>query len=232
MGDPKKIRRKFTGPRHPWQRQRLENERELLKEYGLKNKTELWKMVSVLSSFSDQSKKLTPQLQQVQRKAQAEKEMKSFIDKLSSLGLLSLRATLSDVLGLGIRDVLERRLQTLVYKKGFARSVDQARQFITHGHIAVNGKKITSPSYLVRIKEEANIGFSSGSSLNDPNHPERSTVVENKEKAPEKSDESPTEKKADDSEEKKSESAPEEPESSKENSEEPKESEEKKGESE
>jgi len=77
------------------------------------------------------------------------------------------------VLGLTINDVLDRRLETVVFKKGFARTCKQARQFILHGHVLVGGKKLTSPSHLVTVDEEARIEFMPTSSLADPEHPER-----------------------------------------------------------
>lgn len=46
--------------------------------------------------------------------------------------------------------MLERRLDNVVYSLGFASSRPQARQFVRHGHIQVNGKKVTIPSYQVR----------------------------------------------------------------------------------
>lgn len=42
---------------------------------------------------------------------------------------------------------LERRLDNLVYRMGFASSIRQARQMVTHGHVTVNGKKVNIPSY-------------------------------------------------------------------------------------
>jgi small subunit ribosomal protein S4 len=44
---------------------------------------------------------------------------------------------------------LERRLDNVVYRMGFALSRREARQLIVHGHIAVNGEKVDIPSYLV-----------------------------------------------------------------------------------
>jgi small subunit ribosomal protein S4 len=61
------------------------------------------------------------------------------------------------VLQLNIEDLLGRRLQTLVYQKGFANTPKQARQFIVHGHVRVNGQKITSPSHLVKKADEKGI---------------------------------------------------------------------------
>ena len=63
------------------------------------------------------------------------------------------------MLGLTVRDVLERRLQTLVYKKGLALSIYHARQLIVHGHIAINGRRVRSPGYLVSREEEDKIGY-------------------------------------------------------------------------
>jgi SSU ribosomal protein S4P len=47
--------------------------------------------------------------------------------------------------------LLERRLDNVVYRLGFASTRRQARQFVVHGHILVNGKKVNIPSYLVYV---------------------------------------------------------------------------------
>ena len=52
--------------------------------------------------------------------------------------------------GVNLLISLERRLDNVVYRSGLAMSRSQARQFVTHGHIAVNGRKVDIPSYLVR----------------------------------------------------------------------------------
>jgi small subunit ribosomal protein S4 len=49
--------------------------------------------------------------------------------------------------------LLERRLDNVVYRAGFASSRRQARQIVRHNHIAVNGKKVNIPSYVVRPGE-------------------------------------------------------------------------------
>ena len=49
---------------------------------------------------------------------------------------------------------LEKRLDNLVYRTGFARSIRQARQMVVHGHILVNGKKIDIPSYQLEIGDQ------------------------------------------------------------------------------
>lgn len=52
---------------------------------------------------------------------------------------------------------LEKRLDNLVYRTGFARSIRQARQMVNHGHILVNGKKINIPSYQVEINDKISL---------------------------------------------------------------------------
>ncbi|MBC7345644.1 MAG: 30S ribosomal protein S4, partial [Clostridia bacterium] len=52
---------------------------------------------------------------------------------------------------------LERRLDNVVYRLGLASSRAEARQFIRHGHIRVNGRKVNIPSYLVKIGDEVSI---------------------------------------------------------------------------
>lgn len=168
MGDPRKIRKKYQTPGHPWQKARIESEKIITKEYGTKNKREIWKMESTLRAFSNRAKRLI-----VAKTVQAEIEKKQLIAKLQALGLVPPEAGLDNVLDLALRDIMERRLQTLIYKKSLAKTVNQARQFIIHGHVTVGDRKITSPSYLVSVKEEGMIGFSKGSLLNDPEHPAR-----------------------------------------------------------
>ena len=55
--------------------------------------------------------------------------------------------------GLRLLQLLEMRLDNVVYKLGYAYSINQARQLVGHGHIKVNGKKITLPSYTVKVSE-------------------------------------------------------------------------------
>jgi len=52
--------------------------------------------------------------------------------------------------GEALLTLLERRLDNVVYRAGFAKSRDMARQLVRHGHFAVNGRKVTIPSFLVK----------------------------------------------------------------------------------
>ena len=53
--------------------------------------------------------------------------------------------------------LLEGRLDNVVYRLGFANSRNQARQFVSHGHVLVDGKKVTIPSYNVKIGEKVSL---------------------------------------------------------------------------
>ncbi len=172
MGDPRKARKQYSTPSHPWQRMRMENETAVRKKYGVKTKREIWKMDSIRKGFTGRAKLLI-----AGRTEQSKKEKEQIVQKLMKLGMISVNAKFDDILGLTLDDVMERRLQTLVWKKGFAKSPDQARQFITHGHIAIAGKKITSPSYLVSVSEEVQVGFLPKSTLADPENLERQAVA-------------------------------------------------------
>ncbi len=168
MGDPRRLKKKYDTPSHPWQAETITEERGLLKEYGLRNKKELWKMSSLLKAVKDQAKKLIPL-----DTPQANKEKKLLLKRLETKGLLAAGSVLDDVLDIHLRVLLDRRLQSFVHKQNLARSVMQARQVITHRHISINGKKITSPGYLVLSSEEQQVAYAEQSKMAETSHPER-----------------------------------------------------------
>ncbi len=90
---------------------------------------------------------------------------------LVKLGLLRTDATIDDVLDLDIRDLLERRLQTIVYKKGLTKTIHQARQMITHGHILIGDRRVTIPGYLVEKDEEETVSYTTKSPFSSLEHP-------------------------------------------------------------
>lgn len=59
--------------------------------------------------------------------------------------------------GLNFLRLLEFRLQTVVYRLGYAKSIFQARQMINHQHILVNGKRVDIPSYTVRVDDVVSV---------------------------------------------------------------------------
>ena len=172
MGDPKFSRRSYDTPSHPWQGERIKAEVVLVNQYGLKNKTEVWKAQTILRNFRGQSRELQARLRGGE--AQAKIESEALIAKCGRMGLLPMEgATLNDILTLNEENILARRLQTIVFEKGMASTVGQARQMIVHGHIFMNGHRVTVPGYIVTRKEESSIMYDPASPFNDEMHPMR-----------------------------------------------------------
>jgi small subunit ribosomal protein S4 len=167
MGDIKRFKKKYTTPMHPWNATRIGLERDIKRKYGVANKKEIWKMESQLSTFKDTAKNLL-----TRSDSQAEIEREQMTKRMVSLGLIKATSGMDDILGLQLRDIMNRRLQTTVFKRRMARSMKHARQLIIHEHITINGTKVTSPSYLVLVSEEASISFAADSPFMQPEHPE------------------------------------------------------------
>ncbi len=149
MGDPKRPRKKYERPLKPWDRAVLEESNRLAGMYGLRNKRELWRAEYMARKYRRMVREalaLHPE--------EAAQILKPAIQRLQKLGILGPDATPDDMLDITAKDFLERRLQTLVWKKGLAKSPFQARQWIVHGHVWVAGRRIRSPGYLVPVSEE------------------------------------------------------------------------------
>jgi len=168
MGDPKKQRKKYEMPRFPWRTDTLQGELRLIGEYGLRNKRELWRHRTMVSRFRGIARSLLGMPPDERSKLENQ-----LLTRLHRIGILPETAELDDVLDLNVEDVLERRLQTVIFRRGLAKSIHQARQFVTHGHVAIGEKRVFSPSYLVLKDDEARINYAPTSLLNNPDHPVR-----------------------------------------------------------
>lgn len=171
MGDPKFSRRQWSRPSHPWVGDRIKAETALVRKYGLKNKEEVWKAAGKLRHWRTQARELQARLQRLEKQAQVERDL--LIGKLTRLGMLGEGATLDDVLALDLEQILARRLQSQVYLKGLAKSTGHARQLIAHGHLAVSGRKVTVPGYIMKRGEEDQIAYYGLSPLTSGAHPMR-----------------------------------------------------------
>ena len=78
-------------------------------------------------------------------------------NKLKALGLKV--SSIADVLALNVESLLERRLPTIVFKKKLASTPKQARQFITHKKVLVNGRAVNIPSFIVTRNLEDKISL-------------------------------------------------------------------------
>lgn len=163
MGQPKKQRRKYSTPTHMYKGR--EGEKELIGAYGLKNAKELWKSKSEVARIRALARKLLA--------SPDEKVIGDFTGRLKRVGLITKEAKLEDVLATTLEGVLDRRLQTVVYKKSLTTTIKQARQEIVHGHIAVNGRRMTAPGHLTTLEEAESVDFYAGSPLRNPEHPIR-----------------------------------------------------------
>ncbi len=160
MGQPKKQRRKYSTPKHLFKGR--EGETELIRGYGLKNAKELWKAKSEISRIRGLARKLL-----ADRSEKAESDLMGFVKKL---GILNKDGKLEDVLAISVESLLDRRLQTIVYKRGLTTSVKGARQEIAHGHIAVDGKRMNSPGHLLTLEEGEKVDYYGNSPLANPEH--------------------------------------------------------------
>jgi small subunit ribosomal protein S4 len=157
----------YETPNHPYQGERISEESGLTGQYGLKNKEELWRAQSELRAYRREARKL------LGRTEADDVETREFLARLKKLGILDESDSLDDILSLDETDILERRLQTVVYRKGLANTTSQARQFVSHGHVTVDGRRVTRPGTKVTVDEESTVSFDSTSPLTDELHPER-----------------------------------------------------------
>ena len=163
MGDPKNPRKIWRKPKRPLNYDLLNEELFVLGTFGLKNKRELWKAHTELSRVRNQARSLLALTQEIR-----EKKEQVLMKSLIRIGLVNTNSTLDDVLNLKVTDLLSRRLQTIVQKKGLIKSPYQARQAVVHGHIMIGERVVTVPSYTVKVEEETQIHLVSGVNFGQP----------------------------------------------------------------
>jgi len=154
----KTLKKQYETPNRAWNQERIETEDFLKEKYGLKNKREIYKAYSELRSFRRQARKLVAQ--------QDTEQAKQIIEKANKLGLVKTDAEITDLLTLEVEDILNRRLQTAVERRGHAQSPLHARQLVTHGRVKVNGETVNVPGYTLTKEEEKTI------EVEEPSEPE------------------------------------------------------------
>lgn len=145
----KKLKKQFETPNEGWNEERMQEEVQLQEEYGLKNKEEVYKAQSRLRKLRREARSLVA--------SENEKQKQELLTKANNLGLVKQNAEIEDILTLSVTDILNRRLQTAVSRKGYSETVNDARQKVVHGHVYVNGKKINIPGYLLTKEEEKKV---------------------------------------------------------------------------
>ena len=160
MGDPKRARKKSHKPRNPWQMDSLTQELQLLGTYGLRNKKELRRTNTELSRIRKQARQLLAASEEVRSL-----EEPKLLNSVSRRGFVKKESSLDDILALEVENLLDRRLQSVVHKRGITRTMNQSRQLITHGHIQIGEKRVTIPSYIVEINEETDVKLDPNSNI-------------------------------------------------------------------
>ncbi|PKI84905.1 hypothetical protein MVES1_000868 [Malassezia vespertilionis] len=156
-GGPRKYSKMYKVPRRPFESPRLDAELKLCGEYGLKNKTEIWRIALTLSKIRRAAREL---LKLEEKNPKRLFEGNAIIRRLIRIGVLDeSRMKLDYVLALRLEDFLERRLQTQVYRSGLAKSVHQARVLIAQRHIRVGKQIVTAPGFIVRLESQKHIDF-------------------------------------------------------------------------
>jgi len=145
----RRFKKKYKRPQMMWDSARIARDTELKKTFGLTRKQEIWKAEALLRKY----RRLARSLVAVKDK-QAEKEL---LTKVINIGMLDKGAVLDDILGMNVENVLGRRLQTILIRKGAATTPAQARQLIVHGHVKIGGRKATHPSTIVLKADEDRI---------------------------------------------------------------------------
>jgi small subunit ribosomal protein S4 len=160
----KNLKKQYETPNRAWNEERIQREDQLREQYGLKNKEEIYKAYSQLRTFRRQARKLVGE--------EDEQQKEQILSKANRLGLVKSDAEITDLLTLNVEDILNRRLQTAVDRRGHADSPKHARQLVTHGRVKVDGKKVNIPGYMLTQTEEKTI------EVEEPSEPSEEEVEE------------------------------------------------------
>ena len=121
----KRKHKRYSRPKRAFEKERILEEEKIKKDFGLKNKKEIWRSESRIKSIRERAKKLIS--------ADPEKQ-KAFFNKLKKIGLEV--NSIADVLSLDKKDYLKRRLQTIIVTKKISTTQKSARQLkIGRAHV-------------------------------------------------------------------------------------------------
>ena len=155
------FNRVYKAPRRPFEKERLDREMKLCGQCGLRCKREVWRVNMTLSKMRRTARLL---LTLPETNPRRQLEGSALLRRCHDLGFLEVEKDKLDyVLSLTVPDILERRLQTVVFKVGLAKSVHHARVLIQARHVAVAKQIVTIPSFIVRKSSESHIGFADAS---------------------------------------------------------------------
>jgi len=142
----KRKHKSYSRPKRPFEKARIDQEAQIKKQFGLKNKREIWKAEASIKKIREKAKKL------ISAKAEEQQE---FFERLNKIGLDV--KSIADVLSLEKEDYMKRRLQTVVFNKKLAKTINSARQIIVHKKVLIAGRAVNIPSYVVPVSLEGKI---------------------------------------------------------------------------
>jgi small subunit ribosomal protein S4 len=142
----KRKHKTYSKPKKPFDKVRIDEEAGIIKEFGLKNKREIWKADAQVKSLREKAKRLIT--------SDPEKQ-KHLFESLKKMGFKV--NSIGDVLSLDKKDYMKRRLQTILVDKRIASTLKGARQLITHKKVFVGSNVVNSPSYIVPVELESKI---------------------------------------------------------------------------
>ena len=140
--------KKYSRPHRPFDKARIDDENVLREKYGLKNKKEIWKADASIGRVRNLAKQLI---------VASDQDKQAFVLRLHNRGFKV--ENIADVLSLNKEDWLKRRLQTVLLSKGLTTTPKQARQLITHKHVAIGNQIVNVPSYMVTLEEEPKVSL-------------------------------------------------------------------------
>merc|ERR1712146_278360 len=136
-------------------------EMKIIGQYGLKNKREIWRVRLALAKMRSTARVL---LTKDEKDPVRVFEGQALMRRLIRYGILEEdKQKLDYVLDMKLEDFMERRLQTLVFKRGLAKSIHHARVLIRQRHIRVGRQIVNVPSFMVRVESQPHIEFAVGS---------------------------------------------------------------------
>ncbi len=123
----------YSTPRRPYEKERLDQELELIGKFGLRNKREVWRVRYTLAKIRKAAREL---LTLEEKDPKRLFEGNALLRRLVRIGVLDeSKMKLDYVLGLKVEDFLERRLQTQLLRLALAKSIHHARVLIRQRHI-------------------------------------------------------------------------------------------------
>ena len=165
----KRKHKTYSKPKRPFDKVRLDEEAQIKKEFGLKNKKEIWKADANVNSLREKAKKLI---------SADPTEQQALFNKLKKIGINV--TSIADVLSLTKQDYLKRRLQTVLVEKKLATTTKSARQLITHKKVLINSRVVNRPSYIVPIELENKISLKPSKQKAKPKEIKEEVKEENK----------------------------------------------------